>query len=155
MAEEQTRKGWWRLGRGLLHAVVFLVYLLLAGVVFFPVINWLLSQTIAHEQLSHAFLVFLLSGALLVYERRIAIRITCQFTDISQNLLIFSYAVLVLAIFSKVNLIVLAALCLSLASFLLFLFGDEQRRLTAGARTILGRVAQMLDLGRTLQIAGK
>ncbi|MEX0324716.1 MAG: exosortase/archaeosortase family protein [Puniceicoccaceae bacterium] len=130
------------------RSLPFLIFLV-TGVVFFPVINWLLSQTVAHEQLSHAFLVFLLSGALLVYERHIAIRISCRFTDISQNLLIFSYAVLVLAIFSKVNLIVLAALCLSLASFLLFLFGDEQRRLifsSIGAFALFSGIAVFLPV---------
>ena len=109
-------------------AIPFLIFIV-TGVVFFPVIHWLLGQTIAHEQLLHAFLVFLLSGTLLIYERRISIRMVYQFSDTSQNLLIFSYALLVLAIFTRLNLIILASLCLSLASLLVFIFGNSQRRI--------------------------
>ena len=109
-------------------ALPFLIFFV-TGVVFLPVFNWLLNQTVAHEQLLHAFLVFLLSGALLIYERRISIKVVYRFSDTSQNLLIFSYAVLVAAIFSKISLVLLIALSLSLASLLIFIFGKEQRRL--------------------------
>ncbi|MGA1205328.1 MAG: exosortase/archaeosortase family protein [Opitutales bacterium] len=105
-----------------------LIIFLTTGIVFLPVINWLTGQTIAHEQLLHAFLVFLLSGTLLVFERKIEIRLACRFSDMSQNLLIFSYALLVLAIFTRINLVILASLCLSLAAFFIFLFGMEQKR---------------------------
>jgi exosortase/archaeosortase family protein len=110
------------------RALPFLIFAV-TGIVFLPAVNWLLQQTVAHEQLLHAFLVFLLSGALLVYERRITIRPVYQFSNTSQTLLIFSYAALVAAIFSKINLIVLVALCLSLTSLLLFVFGTQRRRL--------------------------
>jgi len=109
-------------------ALPFLIFIT-TGIVFLPVINWLTRQTVAHEQLLHAFLVFLLSSALLVYERRISMKPVFRFTDTVQNLLIFSYAVLVLAIFTRINLVILASLCLSVASLLLFIFGNEQRRL--------------------------
>ena len=103
-------------------SVPFLIFAV-TGFVFFPVINWLLQQTVVHEQLLHAFLVFLLSGALLIYERRISINFVYRFSDTSQNILILAYALLVLAIFTKFNLIVLASLCLVAGSFLLFIFG--------------------------------
>lgn len=98
-------------------------------IVFLPVINWLLGQTVTHEQLLHGLLVFILTGALLVYERRISIRPVFRFSDTSQNILILSYALLVLAIFTRLNLVILAALCLSLVSLLLFIFGKQRRRL--------------------------
>jgi exosortase/archaeosortase family protein len=117
--------------------------------VFFPVINWLLDQTVTHEQLLHGFLVFVLSGSLLVYERRISVRPVWQFSDTSQNLLIFSYALLVIAIFTRLNLIILASLCLSIAALLVFVFGSERRRLifsSVGAFAIFTGFAVLLPV---------
>ena len=110
------------------RVVPFLIFVLTA-VVFLPVINWLLARTIAHEQLLHAFLVFLLSGCLLAVERRLSLRPVFVFSDTSQNLLIISYALLVVAIFTRLHLVILAALCLSLAALLLFIFGRTHRRI--------------------------
>jgi exosortase/archaeosortase family protein len=129
-------------------SVPFLIFAI-TGIVFFPVINWLLQQTVVHEQLLHAFLVFLLSGALLIYERRISIRMVYRFSDTSQNLLILSYALLVLAIFTKFNLIVLASLCLVVGSFLLFIFGRDQQRLIVsgiGAFALFAAIAVFLPV---------
>jgi len=110
------------------RALPFLIFGVTA-LVFLPVIHWLLRQTVAHEQLLHAFLVFVLTVALLVFERRIPVRPVCQFSATVQNLLILAYALLVAAIFTRLSLVVLAALCLSLAALGLFLFGSEQRRI--------------------------
>jgi len=101
----------------------------MTGLVFFPVIHWLTARTIANEQLLHAFLVFLLTGALLIHERRISIRPVLSFGTTSQNVLIVSYILLAVAIFSRLNLIILAALCLGFVAFLLFFFGEEKKRL--------------------------
>jgi exosortase/archaeosortase family protein len=119
------------------------------AIVFLPVINWLMEQTASHDQLLHGFLVFVLTGSLLVYERRISIRPVWQFSDTSQNLLIFSYVLLVAAIFTRLNLIVLAALCLSLAALLLFVFGSQRRRLifsSVGAFAIFTGFAVLLPV---------
>ncbi|MEX0322454.1 MAG: archaeosortase/exosortase family protein [Puniceicoccaceae bacterium] len=105
----------------------------ITGIVFLPVINWLLHQTIAHEQLLHSCLVFLLSMSLLVYEQRIRFKPVLDFGPGSQNLLIVSYAVLVVAVFTKFSLIILVALALSLAAFMFYLFGKEQKRLIISA----------------------
>lgn len=121
----------------------------ITGLVFLPVINWLTRQTFAHEQLLHAFLVFVLTGALLVYERRISVKPVCDFSDSSQNILILSYAVLVAAIFTRINLVLLAALCLSLVSLLFFIFGEGKRRLilsSIGAFAIFTGFAVMLPV---------
>lgn len=129
-------------------SVPFLIFLV-TGVVFLPVINWLLQQTVTHEQLLHAFLVFMLTGALLVYEQHISIRLAFTFDDLSQNLLILAYALLVLAILTKVNLVILAALSLSMASLLLFVFGREQQRLILSgicAFTLFAAIAVLLPV---------
>jgi exosortase/archaeosortase family protein len=99
------------------------------AVVFLPVINWLTARTVASEQLLHAFLVFLLTGALIIYERRIPIRPVFRFSDQAQNALMASYLLLVLAIFTRLNLVVLASLCLSLIALLLYLLGPDRKRL--------------------------
>jgi exosortase/archaeosortase family protein len=129
-------------------AIPFLIFAV-TGIVFLPVINWLTEQTFAHEQLLHAFLVFVLTGSLLVYERRISIKPVWAFTDTSQNVLILSYALLVLAIFTRFHLIILAALSLSLVSLLLFVFGSGKRRLilsSIGAFTLFTALAVMLPV---------
>lgn len=101
--------------------------------VFFPVLHWLLRQTVAHEQLTHAFLVFVMTLSLLVYERRISFRPVWRMDDYAQNLLLSSYALLAVAVFLRFNLIILASLCLSLAALLVFIFGTRQRRLIFSA----------------------
>lgn len=128
--------------------VPFLIFGI-TGIVFFPVINWLTQQTFAHEQLLHGFLVFVLTGALLVYERRISVRPVYAFTDTSQNILILAYALLVLAIFTRIQLIILASLSLCLVSLLLFVFGSAKRRLilsSIGAFTLFTALAVMLPV---------
>lgn len=135
-------------GQSVEKLMPFLIFLV-TGIVFLPVINWLLSATIAHEQLLHAFLVFLLSGTLLVYERHIAISFEWRFSETSQYLLIISYALLVVAIFTKFNLIILASLCLSLGSFLWFMFGKGQSRLIIsglGAFALFSAIAVLLPV---------
>ncbi len=121
----------------------------ITGVVFFPVINWLLGQTIMHEQLLHSCLVFLLSMTLLIYEQRISFKPVFAFSDTSQNLLIVSYALLVIAIFTKFSLIILGSLSLSLAAFLFYLFGRNQKRLIIsgiGAFILFSSVALFLPV---------
>lgn len=108
--------------------IPYIVYAV-TGLTFLPVINWILAQTIAHEQLLHAFLVFLLTGGLLIFERRIGLKPVCRFSDTALNLLVASYVILGLAIVTRQNLAVLAALSLSLASFMVFFLGDGRKRL--------------------------
>ena len=104
-----------------------LVYLATA-LVFLPVLHWLASRAAAQEQLLHAFLVFLFTGALLAIQRQLDLRPVLRFTDTCLYLLLGSYGLLAVAALTKINLTVLAALCLFLASFLLFLLGDGKRR---------------------------
>lgn len=121
----------------------------ITGLVFLPVINWLLGQTAAHEQLLHAFLVFVMTGSLLVYERRIDVRPVFRFSDTSQNLLILSYALLVLAIFTRLNMVILGALALALLSLLFFVFGSQRRRLilsSTGAFVVFTAFAVVLPV---------
>ena len=129
----------------ILPILIFIV----TGLVFLPVINWLTQQTFAHEQLLHAFLVFVLTGALLVYDRHISVRPVFEFSNTSQNVLILSYALLVVAIFTRINLVLLAALSLSLVSLMLFILGLERRRLilsSIGAFTIFTAFAVLLPV---------
>lgn len=130
------------------HILAILVFGI-TGIVFFPVINWLLSQTIAHEQLLHSCLVFLLTMAILVFEQGIRFKPVFTFNTSSQNLLIASFAVLLVAVFTKFSFIILAALSLSLASFLIYLFGKDQRRLIVsgiGAFALFTSIALFLPV---------
>jgi len=120
-----------------------------SGLVFLPTIHWLTAQTIANEQLLHAFIVFAFTGFLIVLEKGISFRPVLRFSRLSQNLLIASYALLLLAVFSRFNLAVLGALSLCLVAFLLFLFGSERQRLifaSVGAFCLFTAFAALLPV---------
>ncbi len=130
------------------RALPFLVFGI-TGFVFFPVIHWLLRQTVAHEQLLHAFLVFVLTAGLLALGGRGKVRLVYQFSTTSQNLLLLSYALLAAAVFTRASLVVLAALCLSLAAFGLFLLGHDRRRIvfaSVGALAFFAGLAVVLPV---------
>ncbi len=105
----------------------YLLYLV-TGVVFMPVINWLLNQTVAHDQLLHAFIVLIFTGALIIYERGIKLSWHGKLDGWSQNLLVASFALLVIAVFTHNSLIILMSLSLSIGSFLWFLLGAAHKR---------------------------
>lgn len=129
-------------------SVPFLVFGI-TGVVFLPVFTWLLGQTTTHEQLLHAFLVFVLTGALIVYERRIEVRPVWRFTDTVQHLLLLSYGLMVVSVLTRLSLIILASLSLSLAAFLFFALGSERRRIilsSVGAFAIFTALAVFLPV---------
>jgi len=129
-------------------AVPFVVFAV-TGLVFLPVFTWLLGQTSTHEQLLHAFLVFILTGGLIIYERRIKVRPVWRFNDTVQNLLIASYALMVVSILTRLDLVVLASLSFSIAAFLYFVLGAERRRIifsSVGAFAIFTAFAVFLPV---------
>jgi len=121
----------------------------LTVLVFLPILHWLLRRTMAHEQLMHAFLVFILTGFLVVMERRLTIRPAWSFSGTVQHLLIASYMVLAAALLTRINLVILLALGLAMAAILVFLFGEERRRLvfsSVSAFTLFAGFAVLLPL---------
>jgi hypothetical protein len=87
------------------------------ALVYFPVITWLLAQTLAHGQLAHAFIVFLLTGILLASSRDLDFRPVWKFTETCQNLLILSYIILAAGIYADWGFFILFSLAISLSSF--------------------------------------
>ncbi len=129
--------------------VLPILIFVISGLVFLPVLDWLTRQTFAHEQLLNAFIVLVITVGLLVYEKHISLKPVFRFTDTVQLLLVVSYALLVLAIFTRLNLIILASLSLCLASLLLYLFGHEQKRLVWSslvAFTLFAGIAVIMPL---------
>jgi len=119
------------------------------ALVYFPVINWLMGQALSNEQLSHAFLVFLLTGVLLATQRDLSFRPAWKFSDTSQNVLILAYILLAISIFARLNILILISLSLSLASLMLFVFGSSRRRFifsSAGAFAIFTFLATLLPV---------
>lgn len=96
--------------------------------VYLPVINWLFDQTTAHDQLLHAFVVLVFSGALITIERGLKLSFYGKMDSRSQNLLIASYGLLVIAVFTNSSLIILLSLSVSLGAFLWFLIGPVHAR---------------------------
>jgi len=97
--------------------------------VFYPVFNWLLTQTTAHEQLTHAFLVLAFTGILIVLQNRIRMKLRFTFTPMAQALLMAAYALIVVTVLIGFNPLILPALSLVVCSMLLWVFGPERRRL--------------------------
>lgn len=95
---------------------------------FLPVLAWLADRATNQDQLLHGFLVFLFTGALLAVQRHLSLSPVLRFTDGCLYLLLAAYASLAAAVFSPANLLILPALSLFLASLLLYLLGQEQRR---------------------------
>lgn len=107
-----------------LPAAVFLV----TGIVFLPLLIWLTRHTAAHEQLFHAFIVYLFTGFLLVIQKRIPLAAQWDFSNRVQLLLLAGYALLTIAILLKLAVLSLPAMGLALAAFLLWLLGPAQQR---------------------------
>jgi exosortase/archaeosortase family protein len=115
----------------LVASIVFLT----TGLIFLPVLGWLLRLTTDNDQLLHAFLVLAFTTILLVVQRHVQLRPVWKLNDRSLYCLLASYAVLLLAIFSGVGLLTLPALSLSVAAWLLFVFGTGQQRFLFAAVT--------------------
>lgn len=110
----------------------------ITGLIFMPVLAWLARHTAAHEQLLHAFMVYLFTGFLLVMQGRIALRPEWDFSTRSQNLLLAGYATLLLAILIGIPVLTLLALIVCLAALLLWIFGQQQQRLVLSTTIAFG-----------------
>lgn len=121
----------------------------LTAVFLFPVMHWLLNQTTAQEQLTHAFMVLVFTGALLAIEGDIRLKLRMEFGKLAQGTLVACYVAGLLASFSFHAPFLLLSLALFGLSLLLWLFGGERKRFIfaiMGAFVLFTLFAMLLPL---------
>jgi exosortase len=91
----------------------------------------LIDQTINQDQLLHSFLVLSMAGALLVYERRVKLSPVWELGLWSRRLLIASYVILIVVIFTGWTVLMIPSFSCAVASGAIFVFGDRVKRFVA------------------------
>jgi exosortase/archaeosortase family protein len=94
-------------------------------VVFWPVVRWLATQTFAHEQLKQSALIVILAGAWICWEKRQALRLNLQLTNVALISLITSYAFAAAALVFKMPVLVLCGLVAAVGGLVKFVFGGQ------------------------------
>lgn len=101
------------------------------AIIFLPLSRFLVTRTIEQEQLLHSFLVLLIAGGFLVYERRMRLRPVWRFGRWSLGFLGASYATLAGVLLTGSPLLMIPAFCLAAASAAFFVLGEQGKRLIA------------------------
>jgi exosortase/archaeosortase family protein len=99
--------------------------ILLTSVAFWPALRWLATQTFAHEQLKQSFLVVVLAGAWIAWEKRSSLRRKPQLTNGVLLWLCAAYALAAGSVLLKQPLLVLAGLLAATGGFVSYLFGSR------------------------------
>ena len=71
------------------------------AVVFWPPLHWLASQTFAREQLKQSFILVVLAGVWIAWEKRQTLRVRCQFSNVALGWLVSAYALAAAALVLK------------------------------------------------------
>jgi exosortase/archaeosortase family protein len=109
----------------------FLLALVLLGftaVVFWPPLRWLASQTFAREQLKQSFILVVLAGIWIAWEKRRTLRLNLQFSNTTLAWLLTSYALAAGALVFKTPLLILAGIVAAVGGTVNYLFGGQAFR---------------------------
>lgn len=104
--------------------------LLVTAVVFWPAIRWLTTQTFAHEQLKQSFLIVVLAGCWIAWEKRRKLRLVPRLGNGPLAWLCTSYALAAAAVFLQNPFILLGGLVAAAGGFVHCLFGSHAFRRT-------------------------
>ena len=104
--------------------------LLVTAVVFWPAARWLASQTFAREQLKQSFFVVVLAGIWIAWEKRAALRLDLQISNLTLGWLFASYALAAGAIFFDTPLLILAGMVAAAGGLVNYVFGGRAFRRT-------------------------
>src|SRR3954467_4392707 len=107
-----------------------LALLAVTAVVFWPAARWLASQTFAREQLKQSFFVVLFAGIWIVWEKRAALRLDLQLSNLTLGWLFASYALAGGAILFNAPLLILAGMVAALGGAVNYVFGGQAFRRT-------------------------
>lgn len=104
--------------------------LILTTVIFWPAVKWLASQAFAREQLKQSFLLVLLAGAWIAWEKRGALHLDLRISNLTLTWLFASYALAAGALFFHQPLLFLAGLVAAAGGVVNYVFGGQAFRRT-------------------------
>jgi exosortase/archaeosortase family protein len=104
--------------------------LLLTTVVFWPAVRWLTSQAFAREQLKQSFLLVVLAGAWIAWEKRGALHLDLRVSNVTLSWLFASYALAAGALFFDQPLLFLVGLVAAAGGMVNYVFGGQAFRRT-------------------------
>jgi exosortase/archaeosortase family protein len=102
--------------------------LVFTAVVFWPPLRWLASQAFAREQLKQSFILVLLAGVWIAWEKRQTLRLHCQLSNVALGWLVGAYALVAAALFFKSPLFILAGLVAAAGGLVNYVFGAQAFR---------------------------
>lgn len=100
------------------------------AVVFWPPIRWLASQTFAREQLKQSFILVVLAGLWIAFEKRHTLRLKLEFSNTTIGWLLAAYALAGGALLFKTPLLILAGLVAAVGGAVNYVFGAQAFRRT-------------------------
>jgi exosortase/archaeosortase family protein len=95
----------------------------LTGVVFWPVVRWLATETFAREQLKQSFFIVVLAGLWIAWEKRRVLRLDLQFSNVTLTWLGVSYLLAFAALELNNPLFLLAGLVAAVGGMVNYVFG--------------------------------
>lgn len=104
--------------------------LVATAVVFWPAARWLATQAFAREQLKQSFLVMVLAGAWIAWEKRRALRLDLQLSNTTLGWFLASYALAGGAILLKTPILILAGLAAAMGGAVNYVYGGQAFRRT-------------------------
>lgn len=104
--------------------------LALTAVVFWPAGRWLATQTFAREQLKQSFLLVVLAGAWIAWEKRGSLRIDLRLSNATLAWLFGSYLLAAGALVFKAPLLFLAGMVAAAGGCVNYVFGRQALRRT-------------------------
>jgi exosortase/archaeosortase family protein len=99
-------------------------------IVFWPAVRWLTSQAFAREQLKQSFLLVLLAGAWIAWEKRAALQLDLRISNLTLGWILASYALAAGASFLVQPLLFLAGLVAAVGGLVNYVFGGHAFRRT-------------------------
>jgi exosortase/archaeosortase family protein len=104
--------------------------LVVTAVVFWPALRWLATQTFAHEQLKQSFLIVLIAGGWIAWDKRRVLRVNFQLSNVALGCLCTSYALAAGALWWQAPLLFLAGMVAAVGGLVNYVFGGQAFRRT-------------------------
>jgi exosortase/archaeosortase family protein len=108
-----------------------LLALMLLGftaVVFWPPVRWLASETFAREQLKQSFILVVLAGIWITWEKRRTLRLKLQFSNMTLGWLLAAYSLAAGSLVFKSPLFILAGIVAAAGGLVNYVFGGQAFR---------------------------
>jgi exosortase/archaeosortase family protein len=107
-----------------------LALLVLTLLVFWPAMRWLTTQAFAREQLKQSFIIVLLAGAWIAWEKRGTLQLDLRLSNTTLGWLVSSYVLAASALILKTPLLFLAGLVAAVGGIVHYVFGGRAFRRT-------------------------